>query len=67
MKVSKKAIKVKLEWKEEPFISYRSEYKCPKCKATFQGFVRDRNTTRFLCECGQELIIDKEVDNGEEL
>ena len=65
MNISKKAIKIKLEWKEEPCVNYTSEYKCPKCKAIFRGFVRDRNTTRFLCECGQELIIDKEVTKGE--
>ena len=38
--------------------SFRSSYQCPSCKTEFQGYV-NRNTTRFICSCGQELIVDK--------
>jgi len=32
------------------------EYICPSCYTTFKGFV-SKNTTRFKCDCGQELIV----------
>ncbi len=38
--------------------SYQSEYTCPSCYGIFVGYV-NRNTTRFLCKCGQELIVNK--------
>lgn len=45
--------------------SYTSEYTCPLCRATYRCRI-DKNVTRFLCDCGQELIIKqrKEIDNG---
>ena len=33
------------------------EYHCPSCHTTFKGGGPGRSTTRFLCECGQELIV----------
>jgi predicted SprT family Zn-dependent metalloprotease len=59
MAVTKSPKKVKLSWKEEKYIRYTSEYQCPSCRTIFQGFVSDKNTIRFRCKCGQELIIEE--------
>ena len=39
-------------------------YNCPKCHVHFQLFSHDGKITRFLCECGQEIICNYEVKNG---
>lgn len=38
---------------------YYLRYRCPSCQVEFSGALRGDNTTRFVCECGQELIIKK--------
>ena len=57
-KVTKIPKRVKVEWKESTCL--RSWYLCPRCKACFDGFVSE-NVTRFICQCGQELIVDEEA------
>ena len=41
-----------------------SEYVCPACKITFNGFGPALNVTRFVCKCGQELIVDEVKNHG---
>jgi len=40
-------------------------YICPSCYTTFKGFV-SKNTTRFKCQCGQELIVELPTDSAKE-
>lgn len=54
--MSKKAKKVKVEWVE--IKSYYPKYTCPHCRIEFQGGAITSATVRFLCSCGQELIIE---------
>ena len=42
-------------------ITYTSEYYCPKCRTQFFGADIGRDVTRFICRCGQELIVEKRV------
>lgn len=51
---TKKTKKVIVTWSE--VITYTSNYVCPSCHTAYVGVVR-RNTIRFLCDCGQELIV----------
>lgn len=37
--------------------SYIAEYACPACCVIFKGCGPSKNTTRFICTCGQELIV----------
>lgn len=39
--------------KVESFISC---YQCPTCKVLYEGGGPRKNVTRFVCDCGQELI-----------
>ena len=55
MKATKKAKTVDVRWRETK--SYYPIYVCPSCKTTFHGGFC-RATTRFKCDCGQELIIN---------
>ena len=41
-------------------VGYYAEYTCPACKTTFMGAGVTSATTRFLCDCGQELIVDRQ-------
>jgi len=57
MKVTKKAKRVSII-----FVQIKSEYSkydCPTCHTKFIGAGIKRNIIRFKCDCGQELIIDK--------
>ena len=38
--------------------NYYARYTCPGCKVEFQEAM-DKRITRFLCTCGQEIIVDK--------
>jgi hypothetical protein len=55
----KRAKKVKLRWQE--VITYAYSYQCPECFIIYCGEGPSRNATRFICNCGQELIVDKEI------
>lgn len=57
MKVTKRPKKVKVHQREVK--SIRSEYCCPTCQSIFIGGVFE-NVTRFICDCGQELIVNKD-------
>jgi len=61
-KVTKKPKGVIVYWKECQ--SFNSVYNCPSCGTEFQGFVGSENITRFKCQCGQELIINKHIYAG---
>ena len=52
---------------EKQVITYETIYTCPDCHTKFVGFVSG-NTTRFMCQCGQELIVNRRmsVAGGEE-
>ena len=63
MKLTKRPKRVKVNWVKTEH-SY-SEYVCPSCHTTFKGFV-SKNTTRFKCDCGQELIVELPTDSEKE-
>lgn len=58
MGITKKAKKVKVKYTETK--SYYSEYKCPSCNVTFMNSGPRKNVLKFICECGQVLIVDNE-------
>jgi len=53
-KITKKAKKI-IAYKV-PVITYKTIYKCPACHTSYEGFI-NLNTSRFICECGQELVV----------
>lgn len=57
MSVTKKPKRVNVIYRQ--FTTESSEYSCPSCHTTFIGAGVRRNTLRFRCDCGQELIVDK--------
>ena len=54
-KVTKRAKKVVVKFKKVK--SFVAQYNCPSCHTQFTGAYVLSNTTRFVCECGQELIV----------
>jgi hypothetical protein len=54
---TKKAQRVKVKWNVETWTQTRSEYQCPACRTVCIGTLNKR-VVRFICECGQELIIE---------
>ena len=38
-------------------ISHSESYTCPSCHTVFCGYGPAQNVTRFICSCGQELIV----------
>lgn len=38
---------------------YVALYTCPACKATIEDHSLRDNVTRFVCQCGQELIVNR--------
>ena len=55
-KVTKRPKKVTVGW--TTFLRERSSYRCPSCKAHYEGFVTDRNVTQFKCACSQILNVE---------
>ncbi len=55
-KITKKPKRVQIF--KQQVIEYEFIYTCPSCHSIYGGFVND-NTRRFVCVCGQELIISK--------
>ena len=47
-----------VEWLE--VVTYEVNYECPTCKVHYLGAGPAKNVTRFICSCGQELIVRKE-------
>lgn len=58
MKITKTPKKVIVTFQEREIIQIRSVYTCPTCYTTIVGHV-DGFATRFICSCGQELIVEK--------
>lgn len=58
---TKKAKRVRVRWLELTWVQDRSEYSCPTCGTTFIGTL-NKNTLRFICDCGQELVIKKQEE-----
>jgi hypothetical protein len=56
-RITKRAKKVDITYKT--VTAERSEYVCPSCRTTFIGSGIGKNITRFICDCGQELIVNK--------
>jgi hypothetical protein len=56
IKTTKRPKRTKVTWVETK--SYYSNYHCPSCHTQYQGGL-NRSTTRFKCDCGQELIVDE--------
>lgn len=54
-----KAKRARVQLNPIKHISYKMVWTCPKCKRNFEqyGFYQE-GMTRFLCECGQEIIAD---------
>lgn len=47
--------------------TYVSEYSCPTCGVNIIGAGIKDSVTRFKCDCGQELIIDKHVIKNDQI
>lgn len=62
MKISKNPKKVKLDFKKVIVETIHVSYKCPACMTTFNHHNSShfKNVSRFYCDCGQELITEKE-------
>lgn len=61
IKITKKAKKIVVKETTQPITKVISEYTCPSCKICFVGGQPYLDTTRFLCDCGQELIVEKRI------
>jgi predicted RNA-binding Zn-ribbon protein involved in translation (DUF1610 family) len=57
MNVTKKAKSVRVKRKEIQTTYITTSYTCPSCYTTFVGRSIAENVTRFICDCGQELIV----------
>jgi hypothetical protein len=60
MKITKRPKRVSIEC--EKVDAYIASYRCPSCMVIFKGGGPNRNVKRFICNCGQELIIDKFIN-----
>lgn len=56
-KVTKRAKSIDVICRQHVVIESISSYTCPSCHIEFVGCGPDKSTTRFICECGQELIV----------
>jgi hypothetical protein len=54
--ITKKPKRVNIKWQE--VINHISSYQCPSCLVIYSGGGPSQNTTRFICRCGQELIVN---------
>ena len=57
MRITKRGKKVDITFVE--VIKEYSKYVCPSYKTSFVGGGPSRTVIRFWCKCGQELIVDK--------
>jgi hypothetical protein len=58
-KVTKRPKKTKVKYKEFTTTYLRVYYQCPTCHTCFESDFPSKRVTRFICSCGQELIVDK--------
>jgi len=56
IKTTKRPKRTNVKWVETK--SYYSVYQCPSCHTEYHGGVGG-SVTRFTCDCGQELIVNK--------
>ena len=56
--ITKRAKMVSVKWNKEQYIRLTSEYQCPICHTIYKGTLTTL-ITRFLCDCGQELIVER--------
>lgn len=56
--MTKKPKRVTIIRHEIKITSYRNEYTCPACKVNFYNGGPSKDVTRFICPCGQELIVN---------
>lgn len=56
-KVTKRPKRVKIKYEE--IKAYTSNYTCPTCQVEYHGGGPARSVVRFICACGQELIVDR--------
>jgi Zn ribbon nucleic-acid-binding protein len=61
MKITKKPKKVKIFYRT--IESSIAGYICPSCHTQFETNLINEKVTRFICKCGQELIIEKDNKN----
>ena len=59
MKLTKKPKRVDVIRHETWVIQYRNEYTCPTCHVNFYNGGPSNRVSRFYCNCGQELIVNK--------
>lgn len=64
MRVTKKPKRVNLIEKKITCSQY--SYICPVCKTTHIGNIITKRVTRFLCDCGQELIVNARIKGAKE-
>lgn len=57
---TKKPKPVIVTWEKVTYTRIHSEYQCPSCRSYFIKAI-DNNVTRFVCQCGQELIISNRI------
>lgn len=55
IRITKRPKQVMVE--HEEVVGYISQYYCPACHITYRGGGPERNVVRFMCKCGQELIV----------
>jgi predicted RNA-binding Zn-ribbon protein involved in translation (DUF1610 family) len=61
-KPTKRAKSTIVKWHKNVSVWYMSEFQCPNCKTTWKNTLsKSNNITRFKCDCGQELIISKNL------
>ena len=60
-KISKRPKNVNVYRRET--VVYENFYTCPVCHVQYTGFVSG-NTTRFMCQCGQELIVNRRMNEA---
>lgn len=61
IRVTKRAKSVEVFDLIQQVETHTPKYTCPTCRSTTIGWCCGRDVTRFICECGQELIIKKRI------
>ena len=61
MKVTKRPKRVSVRHRE--ITRTIAEYTCPTCNVQFVGNGPMKNVIRFVCDCGQELIVNREAND----
>ena len=59
MKVTKRPKRIAVVYRVQMVEETVSQYVCPTCKVHYASGGPGYRVTRFMCTCGQELIIEK--------